>query len=346
MRVLLAILGTPVIAQQKKYARGYVSDASEGINNAIEVTGVTDEMRSSAPGKLDWSEKGATSAIKDQGHCGSCWAYSAAEGVETAIWMGSGRLPPSLSTQQLISCDTTSHGCKGGSIGRAFKYIESDGGLDTNSDYPDTSHLSNTDGSCVSHQHKAMVSAYKSPIQQCYSGSCSNQDEDALKAALNTHGPMSICLNANNWEDYSGGIYTDSCPHAASDQDHCVQLVGYDTTVSTPYWKIRNSWGTRFGENGYIRLPFGHNACGLANEPYYVTASYSGSPSPPGPSPTPSPSPAPACRRRRCAPGPSPTPAPTPAPAPACRRRRCAPAPYYHYYSVASSEVDDLSVAV
>merc|ERR1712146_841571 len=82
------------------------------------------------------------------------------------------------------------------------------------------------------------------------------------RAALAADGPLSICVNAESWNGYYGGVLSGSCSGAYNKLDHCVQLVGYDTTASTPYWKVRNSWGTYWGENGFIRLPMGENACG------------------------------------------------------------------------------------
>merc|ERR1711998_437809 len=103
-------------------------------------------------------------------------------------------------------------------------------------------------------------------------GKCNNQDEDGLKAALNTYGPLSVCVNANDWDDYSGGVYTAKCSGKYNSLDHCVQLVGYDTTASTPYWLVKNSWNTDWARRGLMRLPIGSNACGIADEAMYVTA--------------------------------------------------------------------------
>merc|ERR1711988_221863 len=83
---------------------------------------------------------------------------------------------------------------------------------------------------------------------------------------------LSICVNAESWNGYYGGVLSGSCSGSYNTLDHCVQLVGYDTTASTPYWKVRNSWGTSWGEGGFIRLPMGVNSCGIADEATYVKA--------------------------------------------------------------------------
>lgn len=189
--------------------------------------------------------------------------------------MSTGQLPE-LSTQQIISCDdkeVDGGGCDGGDLPGAFAYVQSAGGMDSAADYPDTSHSSGSTGSCKwSGKTVAQVSDWKYAVTPCAQseqadgGDCASQDEDGLKAALNEFGPLSVCINANSWDYYSGGVLTGQCSGAWSSLDHCVQLVGYDTTASTPYWKVKNSWGSHWGENGYIRLPMGENACGIADE--------------------------------------------------------------------------------
>lgn len=96
-----------------------------------------------------------------------------------------------------------------------------------------------------------------------------------MKASLVANGPLSIIVNANDWNSYTGGIglpaSVGGCSGARSQLDHAVQLVGYDDTGSTPYWKVRNSWTGSWGENGFIRLPYGSNYCGVADQAMYVT---------------------------------------------------------------------------
>jgi C1A family cysteine protease len=261
---------------------------------------ITDAMRAAAPAKLDWTETaGAVSAVKDQGQCGSCWAFSATEGVESGVFMTDGKAPPALSPQQITSCDTVDGGCNGGDLPSAWDYVETAGGLDTNSDYPYTSATGNS-GTCKSHTNVVSVTDYKYAVPPCNGGSCSSQDEDGLKAALNSFGPLSVCVNAQTFNSYYGGVIASgSCSGAYNQLDHCVQLVGYDTTASTPFWKVKNSWAADWGEAGYIRLPMGENSCGIADEAMYVTATMN------GPAPTPSPSP-------------TPTPTPVPTPTPGC----------------------------
>jgi C1A family cysteine protease len=252
----------------RQYAKGFVRMPR---NAAVPVDTISDEDRAAAPAKLDYTTTGATSPVKDQGQCGSCWAFSATQGIESAVFQATGNMPI-LSTQQIISCDKTDGGCAGGDLPTAFDYVESDGGIDSAESYPDTSHRSGSAGSCKSHSHVAKVTDYKYAVPPCQGGKCNSQDEDGLKASLAKNGPLSICVNAESWNGYNGGVYKKSCSGAYNKLDHCVQLVGYDTTASTPYWIVKNSWGTSWGEDGHIWLKMGENACGIADEAMYVKA--------------------------------------------------------------------------
>lgn len=217
---------------------------------------------------IDWRQKGALTPVKDQGDCGSCWAFSATEEIESAVFMSTGKLEQ-LSTQQIISCDKQDDGCDGGDTVTAYRYVQKAGGIDLASDYPDKSHSSGRTGRCTWDKKKAAgVTGFAYATKPCSKGSCKSQDEKALAAATTQHGPVSICVNAggSGWDMYKKGVYSRKCSGAASELDHCVQLVGFDQTGSTPYWILRNSWNTDWGEAGFMRLAMGKNLCGVADE--------------------------------------------------------------------------------
>jgi C1A family cysteine protease len=212
----------------------------------------------------DWTGH-YTTPVKNQGRCGSCWAFSAVEQVETDAMRTLG-VTYQLSTQQVISCDKRDGGCNGGNTETAYSYMESAGGLVTAEDYPDTSHSSGSTGSCSSSKASDPVISIKSYHTIGKEGE-NAASESAMASYVSETGPLSICVDANKWQTYKGGIMS-NCPTSL---DHCVQAVGINTDSSSPYWKVRNSWDTDWGESGFIRLAYGHNECGLTHDPTYVT---------------------------------------------------------------------------
>lgn len=203
---------------------------------------------------VDWRTKGALTAVKDQGQCGSCWAFSATEAIESYNFLAGNKLIE-LSPQQINSCDKVDLGCNGGNTESAYEYVVEAGGIETEASYPYTSGSGRT-GICKFDKANvaATITGYKSVVR----------GEDSLKAALND-GPVSVCLAANAFQTYSSGILK-YCPGQI---DHCVQAVGYDTTDN--YWIVRNSWATDWGERGFIRLEMGKNLCKISNDVTFPT---------------------------------------------------------------------------
>merc|ERR1719163_690979 len=225
---------------------------------------------------LDWVSKGAVTPVKNQAHCGSCWSFSTTGSVEGALQIATKKLI-SLSEQQLVSCDTGSHGCQGGSMDQALQWIESHP-LCTEDEYPYTSGAG-VRGTCKSCKGVATVTKFFDV-----------HGETDLMAAINK-GPVSIAIEADKsaFQLYSGGILDN--PACGKQLDHGVLLVGYGTDGGKDYWKIKNSWGAGWGEQGYIRFIRGQDQCGLADMAVYPTgAKMVGPAPPPGPAPpTPSP---------------------------------------------------------
>ena len=204
---------------------------------------------------VDWSGK-LTTPVKDQGYCGSCWAFSATEQIESDSIRTLGKsTSDTLSPEQITQCDKTSYGCGGGWTEHAYNYVKSTGGLESEHDYPYTSSNGQT-GQCHSDSSKYQVTV------KDYS---KIKGESSMANYVLSTGPLSVCVDASSWNSYKGGIMT-SCGNRV---DHCVQAVGVDTG-SNGYWKVRNSWGTRWGESGYIRLAYGKNTCDITNDPTYT----------------------------------------------------------------------------
>jgi len=215
----------------------------------------------------DYAQLGFVTAVKDQGQCGSCWAFSATEAVETANFVA-GKPLPILGPQQIVDCDKTDGGCNGGDTPTAYNYVIKNGGMETETSYPYTA----KDGTCKFNSSKvvATISSYKWAIPPCNTASthnCDNQDEAGMWTFVQNQGPVSICVDAEPWQTYRSGIFTSStCKHGYNDLDHCVHLTGFGTQNGQKYWVVKNSWGTSWGEKGYIRIAFGSNLCGVADE--------------------------------------------------------------------------------
>jgi len=210
-----------------------------------------------APSSMDWVSRGAVTPVKNQGQCGSCWAFSTTGGVEGQNFLVNNKLS-SFSEQELVDCAGAdgNQGCNGGLMDDGFDYVEQSG-LCFESAYP----YEGTDGTCKksSCTAKVSVSSYTDIPQG---------NTAALMTASGTKGPISIAVDANFfWQMYTGGIFDQSCN--PSKLDHGVLLVGY---VEGQYWKVKNSWGGSWGESGYIRLKgTDANTCGLANSASYPT---------------------------------------------------------------------------
>jgi len=210
-----------------------------------------------APQTFDWRQKGGVTPVKNQEQCGSCWAFSVTENVESMYClskqMDCSTLAP-LAPQQIVDCDSSDSGCEGGDPPTAYQYIESAGGLEDESNYPYTGE----DGNCNFNQADVAVSI------SSWKYGTTNSDETTMMNNLVAIGPLSICVYAEPWQEYTGGVLMAS--DCQGQIDHCVQLVGYDMTQSTPFWSVRNSWGTDWGESGYIRLQYGQDTCNCADE--------------------------------------------------------------------------------
>eukprot|EP01034_Spumella_vulgaris_P023998 gene23998-30285_t len=204
---------------------------------------------------VDWSGI-YTTDVKDQGYCGSCWAFSATEQIESdAIRGGLIDTDTLLSPQQIVSCDSNDAGCDGGNPVYAYYYVYSNGGQTCDDAYPYTSYY-DVSGDCTSNWNPLVTITGYSMLS----------DEDSMVSYVLTTGPLSVCVDASDWYSYTSGILS-SC---GSSIDHCVQAVGVNTDDN--YWKVRNSWGTSWGESGYIRLNLYADTCGITYLPTYVDA--------------------------------------------------------------------------
>jgi C1A family cysteine protease len=227
------------------------------------------------PPSVDWRTKGAVTYVKNQGQCGSCWSFSTTGNIE-GQWFLAGHPLTALSEQELVSCDTIDQGCNGGLMDDAFDWlVQSRGGvIVTENSYPYVSGDGNVPACSLSGKvDGAKISGHQDVAH----------DETTMATALGHQGPIAIAVDATSWQTYNGGIMT-NCE--SSQIDHGVLLVGFESSGSTPYWIVKNSWGSSWGEQGYIRVSFGTNQCLINSYPTSSIVNGSIPPTPPGP-PTP-----------------------------------------------------------
>ena len=225
------------------------------------------ENNINVPKCVDWRKSFIVGPIKDQGQCGSCWAFSAIGALESQV-MKVLNQSVSLSEQDMVDCVKNvgsincCDGCEGGEMYSVYQYLINK--MDTTeTQYPYLA-IDENCHSISSNINNVKIKDFISlPIG----------DEETMVKAIYTIGPLSVGVDANqDWQLYSKGIYNPSeneCSSNPEDQDHGVIVVGYGTENGLDYWIIRNSWGKDWGENGYMRLVRGKNACGVANSVIY-----------------------------------------------------------------------------
>ena len=207
---------------------------------------------------VDWRTKGAVTPVKNQGQCGSCWAFSTTGSVEGAMFLSTGTLT-SFSEQQLVDCSGSygNMGCNGGLMDNAFQYIEKTP-LETESEYPYTAR----DGSCKSSgSGVGKVADYVD---------VSRGSPSQLKAAI-AKGPVSVAIEADQFvfQAYTSGVITSGC---GQQLDHGVLAVGYGTESGQEYFLVKNSWGASWGDQGYVKIGAGSsNVCGILSSASYPT---------------------------------------------------------------------------
>eukprot|EP01012_Entosiphon_sulcatum_P042934 TRINITY_DN5706_c0_g1_i7.p1 TRINITY_DN5706_c0_g1~~TRINITY_DN5706_c0_g1_i7.p1 ORF type:complete len:356 (+),score=84.31 TRINITY_DN5706_c0_g1_i7:228-1295(+) len=215
-----------------------------------------EEVRAAQQEAFDWRAKGAVTPVGDEGQCGSTWAWAAVDTMEAQWFLKGNKLVP-LSVQQVNSCDPQSQGCNGGLMDYAYQWGLTNKGIDSAADYPYTSGTGNS-GTCNKAKLGKRVAHFSNYTDL-------PADEGQLLAWVAKRGPIAVSVNAVSWKSYTGGVLSNCDPNNV---DHAVALVGYTPqSGNTPaYWIVKNMWGVKWGEAGYIRLEYGKNTCGLTSD--------------------------------------------------------------------------------
>jgi len=233
-----------------------------GLRNRFARSQNVADLSSVAPAAdVDWTTKGAVTPVKDQGQCGSCWAFSTTGSTEGAWFIKKGQLL-SLSEQQLMDCSKSegNNSCEGGLMDYAFEWIIKNKGICSEASYP---YKAVDQSSCQSCPIVATISSYSDVAQT----------EAALQAAV-TQQPVSVAIEADQsaFQFYSSGVLTGTC---GTNLDHGVLAVGYGTLGGVDYWKVKNSWGGSWGMTGYVLLQRGKaqsgGQCGILLASSYPT---------------------------------------------------------------------------
>jgi len=210
----------------------------------------TQQIDYDVPESIDWVSKGAVTPVKNQGQCGSCWSFSTTGALEGAFFLENGVLD-SFSEQQLVDCDNRHNGgkdmgCNGGLMDNAFNWIGKNGGLCTEKDYPYVSGTTKTAGTCQTTCTNVEGSKIVNHVD------VKSKSDDAMMQAL-AQQPVSIAIQADqkDFQLYKSGVFTGAC---GTQLDHGVLAVGYGTKDGDDYYRVKNSWGTTWGDQGYIYL--------------------------------------------------------------------------------------------
>ena len=205
-----------------------------------------------SPISWDWRTQGAVTAVKNQGSCGSCWAFVAAANLEGLYYIKN-KVLNIFSEQQMLDCDNRNSGCNGGNVSVALTYIKNVGGLQLTSSYGPYAGRKKT---CTFNAAKAVVKV-KGYVNV-------STVETTIRDYLYANGPLPVAINAKPLQTYRSGILNlNAASCSPTILNHAVVIVGYGTENGVDYWILKNSWGSTWGEKGYFRVARGYGVCGM-----------------------------------------------------------------------------------
>nr|XP_022326076.1 cathepsin O-like [Crassostrea virginica] len=242
---------------QEEFKRQYLSDLQRSPTKISEVKKKI-WTNYPLPKKVDWRNRGGVnyvSPVKNQNECGGCWAFSTTETVESMYAIKYNVTPPRLSVQEVIDCSLNNYGCSGGNTCTALAWLNNSQSLLVyEEEYP----LTDTSDYC-----KLLTNASRGVTIKDYTCESYVGKEETLLYLLAKKGPLVVSVDASTWNHYLGGIIQ---YHCGTTLNHAIQIVGYDLTGDVPFYIVRNSWGTDYGNGGYLYVKYGGNVCGIASD--------------------------------------------------------------------------------
>jgi C1A family cysteine protease len=255
---------TDLTQEQYRVAAGLGWKPFEEVAGAMPILSTHTHAGEELADSVDWTTKGAVTPIKDQGQCGSCWSFGTTGGIEGSWQIATGSLK-SLSEQQLVDCSKFPNmGCSGGNPQIAVGF-ETKHNVCSEETYPYTA----TKGSCKG--DTSCTAAIPSGGVTGYNSVTSNKN--SMMSAVQQQ-PVTIAIEADqsSFQHYTGGVLSSGC---GTQLDHAVLAVGYGTDSGNDYWLVKNSWGTSWGDAGYIKIGSATNQCGVLNQAGYPSVSAS-----------------------------------------------------------------------
>lgn len=246
------------LKQLKEQLLGYIAD-QEVVSDPSAKAFLDAILESSVPipDRLDWrSVSNRVSAVKSQGRCGSSWAFSAIGTLEGQLYNYGFDKLVELSVQQLVDCTKMNQACDGGSLWAAFKGIKDYGGVKANSSYP----YVGRETRCIANKNDTLIKLLGSAL-------LNNASEQDLKKLVALYGPVPVAIHAGPLLfSYQQGIVDNTDCDSIKTANHAVLVVGYDSDSDGDYWIMKNSWGSSWGEDGYLRMRrLPRNKCGISN---------------------------------------------------------------------------------
>lgn len=249
-------------AEFGKIFNGFLGLEHKGMHTGEEYSDHLLDAETDLEKTVDWRTEGAVSDVKDQGQCGSCWAFSSTGALEGQMKVKFGTLPD-LSEQNLVDCSKPegNQGCNGGLMDAAFQYVKDQDGIDDEDSYP--YEAVDYEACRYTKSHRAADDKGFKMIPQ--------GNEHALKHALAKVGPVSVAIDASNpsFQFYKDGVYYE--PNCSPENlDHGVLAVGFGKEKGDKYYLVKNSWSDQWGDGGYIKMARDkENHCGIASYAVY-----------------------------------------------------------------------------